>query len=64
MSITTPPSQTDRPGKLWPPPRTASGRPVWRANRIAPMTSSVPAQRAIRAGWRSIEPFQTLRCSS
>ena len=27
-SITMPPSQTDRPGKLWPPPRTATCRSV------------------------------------
>ena len=64
MSITTPPSQTEWPGKLCPPPRTASGSSVCCAKRIAAITSSVPEQRAISAGWRSIDPFQTLRCSS
>ena len=63
-SITIPPSQTERPGKLWPPPRTATRRPVARANRTAAMTSATPAQRAISAGRRSIDPFQTRRCSS
>ena len=63
-SMTTPPSQTDSPGKLWPPPRTAVSRPVRRANLSAEMTSATPAQRAISAGKRSIDPFQTLRCSS
>ena len=56
MSITTPPSQTEWPGKLWPPPRTASGSVVPAARRGSRRsTSSVPAaardQR--RAGGRS-----------
>ena len=34
------------------------------ANRTAAITSATPAQRAISAGRRSIDPFQTLRCSS
>ena len=59
-----PPSQTERPGKLCPPPRTATTRPVSLANLTAAITSATPAQRAIRAGDRSIDPFQTLRCSS
>ena len=63
-SITIPPSQTDSPGKLWPPPRTASGRPVLRANAVAALMSSAPVHRAMRAGRRSTEPFQTFRCSS
>jgi hypothetical protein len=63
-SITIPPSQTDSPGKLWPPPRTATGSPLRRANATAATTSSNFAQRAIRAGERSIEPFHTFRSSS
>ena len=57
-------SAIDSPGKLWPPLRTATGRPVVRPNLTAEMTSATPAQRAISAGGRSIEPFQILRCSS
>ena len=57
--MTRPSSQTDWPGKLWPPPRTAVRRPVSRPKRTAAMTSATPAQRAITAGWRSMEPFQT-----
>ena len=34
------------------------------ANLTAAITSAAPAQRAISAGKRSIDPFQTLRCSS
>ena len=47
-----------------PPPRTATARPVLLANLTAALTSAAPAQRAISAGKRSIDPFQTLRCSS
>jgi hypothetical protein len=46
------------------PPRTATGRPLLLANRTAAITSATPRQRAISAGKRSIDPFQTLRCSS
>src|SRR3954468_20302883 len=63
-SMTIPPSQTDAPGKLCPPPRTAMTRSFCLANLTAAMTSATPAQRAIRAGERSIDPFQTLRPSS
>ena len=34
------------------------------ANLTAAITSATPAQRAMSAGRRSIEPFQILRCSS
>jgi hypothetical protein len=51
------------PGKLWPPLRTAAGSPVRVPKRTAPITSATPAQRAMIAGRRSIEPFQILRCS-
>ena len=42
----------------------AMGIPVRRANLTAALTSPAPVQRAIRSGYRSIDPFQTLRCSS
>jgi hypothetical protein len=63
-SITSPSSHTDRPGKLWPPLRTATTSPTRRAKRTASITSATPAQRAISAGCRSIDPFHTLRCWS
>jgi hypothetical protein len=63
-SITSPPSQTERPAALWPPPRTATGSPWARAKTTAFRTSSVLAQRAIAAGQRSIIPFHTRRASS
>ena len=63
-SITNASSATDRPGKLWPPLRTATRRPCCCANFTAEMTSATPAQRAISAGRLSIEPFQILRAWS
>ena len=47
-------------------PAAAHGqrKPRPRAKRTARDHIFVPVQRAIRAGRRSIEPFQTLRCSS
>ena len=54
-----PPSHVHRPGKLWPPLRTAEGGARSRANRTAAMTSATPVQRAMSAGRRSIEPFQS-----
>jgi hypothetical protein len=63
-SMTMPPSQTERPGKLCPPPRTATGIPLVLAKRTAARTSATPAQRAITTGERSIEPFQTFRWTS
>jgi hypothetical protein len=59
-----PPSQVPLPATLWPPPRTATSRSWARAKRTAATTSATPAQRAINAGRRSIEAFQTLRASS
>ena len=43
------------------PLRTAAGRPVWRAKRTAALTSATPAQRAIRAGKRLIDPCARAR---
>jgi hypothetical protein len=63
-SITSPSSHTDKPGRLWPPPRTATASPTRRAKRTASMTSATPAQRAMSAGYRSIDPFHTFRCCS
>ena len=63
-SIITPSSQTEWPTTEWPPPRTESGSSRSRANRSACWTSSAPAQRAIRAGRRSMAPFQIRRASS
>ena len=63
-SITNASSATDRPGKLWPPLRMVVGTPFVRAHLTAEMTSATPAQRAISAGRRSIDPFQILRDSS
>src|SRR6266540_2981652 len=40
-SMTIPPSQSESPGKLCPPPLTATGRLVSRANRTAEMTSEL-----------------------
>ena len=63
-SITNASSAIDRPGKLWPPLRIVVGTPFVRAHLTAEMTSATPAQRAINAGRRSIDPFQILRASS
>jgi hypothetical protein len=38
--------------------------PCLRQNVTAAITSATPAHRAISAGRRSIEPFQTFRCVS
>ena len=45
-SMTVPPSHTDCPGKLWPPPRTARGKPALVVNRSAALMSEAPVQRA------------------
>ena len=63
-SMRIPSSQVDNPGKLWPPPRTAIVSPSARAARTAARTSALLVHRAISAGRRSIEPFQTRRCCS
>ena len=49
---------------LWPPPRTELTMRCSRANCTARTTSTVPLQRAISAGRRSIIAFQTWRTSS
>ena len=48
--MTRPPSQTDNPGMLCPPPRTAIGSSCRRPNRTAAATSALDRQRAINAG--------------
>jgi hypothetical protein len=62
--MTMPSSTTECPGKLWPPPRTATGRLLLRANASAAWTSEVLAHRAMSAGRRSMSPFQTFRAAS
>jgi hypothetical protein len=63
-SITNPPSQTEFPAMLCPPLRTEASASFDRANMTASATSSGPAQYAIRAGFLSTIPFQTLRAPS
>ena len=62
--MTSPSSQVECPAMLWPPPRTASGRPWARAAAIACATSSASRGWTIRAGWRSAAPFQMRRAAS
>jgi hypothetical protein len=63
-SMTMPPSHSDWPGKLWPPLRTATGRPVRFALSSAAATSATPVQYARRAGNLLMDPFQMRRASS
>jgi len=42
-SITRPSSTVENPAMLWPPPRTAIGRSLLRANPIAAITSAAPS---------------------
>lgn len=63
-SIISPPSQTDWPERLCPPPRTAVSSSCARANSTERITSAAPAQRAMSAGRRSKAPFQIRRASS
>src|SRR6185436_3557490 len=63
-SITTPSSQVEYPGTLWPPPRTATSRPLSRASATAAITSATPVQRAITAGRRSYMPLNTALAAS
>ena len=63
-STTSPSSASASPATPCPPPRTPSGSSCATAKRTAAATSSGPAQRAIRAGRRSIMPFQIERASS
>ena len=58
-SMTTPPSHNAVPTTLCPPPANGDRQPLGerigeRASRVVP-----PAQRAIRAGWRSMAPFHS-----
>lgn len=62
--MTIPPSHTECPAMLCPPPRTATSRPLLRAKLTAATTSGVLVQRAISAGRRSMVPFQMRRASS
>ena len=48
--MTTPSSTSECPAMPWPPPRTATGRPLSRAQRRAAATSLAPWQRARSAG--------------
>ncbi len=63
-SITSPPSQTEAPAMLWPPPRTATVRPQARATVTASATSGASAQRRMAAGRLSTRPFHTRRAAS
>ena len=63
-SIINPPSTTACPATECPPPLTETSRPCSRASASAAITSATPVHRAISAGDRSIDPFQTLRCTS
>jgi hypothetical protein len=63
-STMRPPSQTDFPATLCPPPRTARGRSCSRAKRTHAMTSAAPAHRAMRAGRRSIMALGIARVGS
>jgi len=63
-SRTTPPSVVEKPGMLWPPPRTASGSPSLRANSTPRTTSDTPAQRMMSAGRASCAAFQIDRAWS
>jgi hypothetical protein len=63
-SMTSPPSQTAFPATLWPPPRTAMGRPRSMPNWRATITSATPVQRAMAAGRLSTIPLWTRRAVS
>ena len=64
-SITSPPSQVEKPATLWPPPRTATGRWLLRAKPIAAITSAAPVHLATSAGRRpSCAPFQIRQASA
>jgi len=58
-SIITAPSSTQLPAALCTPPRTVRSVPVSRHRAITVATASVVAGRAMSAGWRVIDPFQT-----
>ena len=60
-STTSAPSATQCPATLWPPPRTAIGRPAARAARTAATTSSVERHWTMTAGRLSIIPLNDFR---
>ena len=62
-SIIKPPSHTQLPAMLCPPPRTATASSRSRAKRTLRTTSLASAHRAIRAGRLSISRFQIMRAS-
>ncbi len=59
-----PASVTLWPAVLWPPLRTASSSPVWRASAMTCATSVSSATRTIAAGRRSMPPEKTVRATS
>ena len=63
-SITSPPSRTQWPAGLCPPPRTATSSPCTRAKSKAVATSLGPKQRTIAAGRRSTRALNERRASS
>ena len=60
-STTSASSATQCPATLWPPPRTAIGRPAARAARTAATTSSVERHWTMTAGRLSIIPLNDCR---
>jgi len=63
-SIMRPPSQTDLPATLWPPPRTETRRSCSLAKRTQAMASATPVHRATIAGRRSIMALGMVRAAS
>ena len=59
-----PPSQEEKPGAEWPPPRTATIRSRSRAAASAARTSATDAHCATAAGRLSTMPLAVLRASS
>jgi hypothetical protein len=58
VSMTSPWSTVPQPAKLWPPLRTATGRPWRSANSTQRPTSSGPEQRATNRGVRSVSALR------
>ena len=63
-SRTMPPSETPKPGPLWPPLRTASSLPESRASDTTAATSRASTGRTTTAGCRSMLPGNTVRAAS
>jgi hypothetical protein len=61
--MSMPSSIEDRPATEWPPPRTATSRPLSRAKFTASTTSAVPEQRTIKPGRSACIAFQLGRGS-